>query len=224
MQETGNNSRLSVQVGLNGFSIDNGCARSGWLGADRIFTMPEFQARYDEVDISVFTRKFTLVPENFFRPESARELLSGVVTLGEDDSVAYAAMPKFGAVAVYSTSEGGSLARVIGEMVRRTDGSRGLVLPEQCFLLNTMDGISEYNKVVASYVDGVLYLAVAQGRSLLLCNCFDAPDFTTAEYFIFMAMRKFQLNPEVSTIFFRTPLSEQDEVSLYGYFRSVEQI
>lgn len=73
-------------------------------------------------------------------------------------------------------------------------------------------------------MDGRLYLVIAQGRSLLLCNSFQAPDFTTAEYFIFMAMKKLQLNPEVSTICFRTELQEEQEMSLYRYFKNVEHI
>jgi hypothetical protein len=73
-------------------------------------------------------------------------------------------------------------------------------------------------------MDGVLYLVIAQGKSLLLCNSYMAPDFTTAEYFIFLAMKKLQLNPEVSSICFRTPLTDEDEMSLYRYFKSVDQI
>ena len=60
--------------------------------------------------------------------------------------------------------------------------------------------------------------------SLLLCNAYKAPDFTTAEYFIFMAMKKLQLNPEMSSIVFRTPLEPDQEMSLYRYFRSVELV
>ena len=73
-------------------------------------------------------------------------------------------------------------------------------------------------------MDGYLYLTIAQGKSLLLCNSFQAPDFTSAEYFIFMVLKKLQLNPEVSTICFRTPLTEDQEMSLYRYFKSVEQL
>ena len=73
-------------------------------------------------------------------------------------------------------------------------------------------------------MDGYLYLVIAQGRTLLLCNAFEAQDFTTAEYFIFLAMKKLQLNPEMSSIYFRTQLAEEDEMSLYRYFRNVEQI
>ena len=73
-------------------------------------------------------------------------------------------------------------------------------------------------------MDGYLYLVAAQGKSLLLCNSFQAPDFISAEYFIFLALKKLQLNPEVTTICFRTPLTEDQEMSLYRYFKSVEQL
>ena len=91
-------------------------------------------------------------------------------------------------------------------------------------MLRSLPELTEYNKIMASYMDGVLYLVIAQGKSLLLCNTFQAQDITTAQYFIFLALKKLQLNPEVSTICFRTPLSEEDEMSLYRYFKSVEQL
>ena len=83
---------------------------------------------------------------------------------------------------------------------------------------------TDYNKILASYVNRYLYLTNARGRTLLLCNSFQAPDFTSAQYFIFLALKKLQLNPEVSTICFRTPLTEDQEMSLYRYFKSVESI
>ena len=109
-------------------------------------------------------------------------------------------------------------------MVLRTDGSGTRPLPELYHMLMELQNIQDYNKILASYRDGYLYLVIAQGRTLLLCNAFEAQDFTTCEYFIFLAMKKLQLNPEVSTISFRTPLSEDDEMSLYRYFKSVDQI
>jgi hypothetical protein len=39
-----------------------------------------------------------------------------------------------------------------------------------------------------------------------------------------MAMKKLQLNPEVSTITFRTSLESEEEMSLYRYFKCVEVI
>ena len=89
-------------------------------------------------------------------------------------------------------------------------------------MLRFLPSVPEYNKIVAAYMDGYLYLVIAQGRTLLLCNSFHAPDFTTAEYFIFMTLKKLQLNPEISCITFRTPLEPEQEMSLYRYFRNVD--
>lgn len=197
---------------------------SGWLSSERIFTTPEFQRRYDEVAVSVFTPKVALVPAQFFSPERARELLDDVVNIGVNDTVEFVEVPHLASVLVYSNAIGETLSKVISETVLKLDGSKARLLPEMYYILEQLPSLKEYNKILASYMDGVLYLVIAQGKTLLLCNSFHAPDFTTAEYFIFMAMKKLQLNPEVSTISFRTPLSEDDEMSLYRYFKSVDQI
>ncbi len=133
-------------------------------------------------------------------------------------------MPEFAAVLLYSNTMTGPVSRVVSETVLRTDGTKARPLPECYYMLKQLSGISDYNKILASYKDDALYLVIAQGKSLLFCNTFKAPDFTTAQYFIFMAMKKLQLNPEVSSIFFRTPLDPEQEMSLYRYFRNVEQI
>jgi len=97
-------------------------------------------------------------------------------------------------------------------------------VPELYNMLLCTEKITEYNKIVLSYRDGRLFLVIAGGHNLLLCNSFDAVDFTTAEYYLFVAMKKFQLNPEVSTLYCRTPLTSEQELILYRYFHSVERI
>ena len=220
--------RISIQVGLSGYSFkiqaDGAQHSSSWMGAERIFTTPEFQKRYDEVEISLFTPKFTLIPSQFHHPLHARKVLADVVNIDESDPVEYVEVPECAAVMIYSNAIGETLSRVVSESVLKTDGTKACPLPEAYYLLKQMPQVQEYNKILASYMDGYLYLVIAQGRSLLLCNSFQAPDFTTAEYFIFMAMKKLQLNPEVSTICFRTELQEEQEMSLYRYFKNVEQI
>ena len=223
-----NKDRISIQVGLSGYSFKfqtEGVERSsGWMSAERIFSTPEFQKRYSEVEISVFTSKCALVPAQFHIPEDSRQMLSEVVNLSDDESVDYVPVPEFAAVLLYSNTMTGPVSRVVSETVLRTDGTKARPLPECYYMLKQLSGISDYNKILASYKDDALYLVIAQGKSLLFCNTFKAPDFTTAQYFIFMAMKKLQLNPEVSSIFFRTPLDPEQEMSLYRYFRNVEQI
>lgn len=219
-------SRISIQVSLSGYSFyieENGSSsHSGWLSADRIFTTQEFQRRYDVVQISLATPKVALLPQHFFDPASARQSLSEVVKLRDSDAVEHIAIPSLGAVMVYSNSIDESLSRVISQTVCDSDGNRARVLPEMYWLLQEINECDEYNKILASYVDGYLHLVIAQGKSLLLANVFEAVDFTTAEYFLFLAMKNLQLNPEVSSIWFRTPLSNEQEMSLYRYFKAVE--
>lgn len=218
--------RISIQVSLSGYSfaVEGGGAlrKSGWLGSERIFTTPEFQGRYDVVEVSLLTPKFTLVPSGFFRSEEARQALEEVVDLGEADRVEYIDVPSFDSVLVYSNSIGESLSRAIAGSVTDVSGNHPPVLPEIYYILRDLSRIGEYNKILASWHDNTLCLAIAQGRSLLLCNSYEAVDFTTAEYFIFLAMKRLQMNPEVSAMCFRTPLTPEQEMSLYRYFKAVE--
>ena len=225
---TNKKDRISIQVGLSGYSFKiqagNEERSSGWMSAERIFTTPEFQKRYEEVEIALFTPKCALLPSHFHDPSQSRKNLSDVVNLREEDVVDSVDVPGNAAVMLYSNSIGETLSKVISETVLKVDGSKAVPRPELYYMLSELGNLQDYNKIMASYADGYLYLVIAQGKSLLLCNSFAAPDFTTAEYFIFLAMKKLQLNPEVSTITFRTSLNEEQEMSLYRYFKNVEQI
>lgn len=225
MERSTDNS-ISIQVSLSGYSFTVRTAgetsSSPWLGAEKIFTTPEFQKRYDEVDISLLTPKFALVPEQFFSAERARALLGETVVLSEGDMVSYVRIPELASVLLFSPTIGESLSKVISQTVLPTSGQPSPVLPEMYYMLQALDTLPQYNKILASYMDGYLYLVIAEGRTLRLCNVYEAADFTTAEYFIFLALSSLQLNPEVSVISFRTPLSTDEEMSLYRYFSSVE--
>ena len=90
---------ISIQVGLSGYSFrlwnaGQMTSASGWLSSERIFTTPEFQRRYDEVAVSVFTPKVALVPAQFFSPERAKELLDDVVNIGVNDTVEFVEVPQ----------------------------------------------------------------------------------------------------------------------------------
>ena len=211
---------ISIQVSLSGFSFNS----SPWQGAERVFTTPEFQRRYDKVEISLLTPKVTLVPDAFFNPQSARKALEEVVALEEGDFVECIPIPSLASTLVYSNSIGESLSKVMAQTVLPASGEPVRVLPEMYYLLRELENLKEYNKIVASWHAGWLHLVIAQGKSLCLANVFQAPDFTTAEYFLFLSLKRLQLNPEVSTVCWRTPLDQEAEMSLYRYFKAVVQL
>ena len=223
-----NKVRISIQVGLSGYSFkvygSDVLESSGWMTSECLFSSPQMQKRYDQVEVSAFTPKFALVPSQFHDPSQMTQMLSEVADVSKDDVVEAVPVPQFASVLLYSETAAGTLPRVVSEMVLKTDGSRAEVLPEVFYMLSALDSIEDYNKIVISYMDGYLYLVIAQGRTLMLCNAYAAQDFTTAQYFMFLALKKLQLNPEVSAVYSRTPLSEDQEMSLYRYFKNVEHI
>ena len=146
--------------------------------------------------------KCTLVPTRFYDEKVSRCILSELFPLDDTDTVSCMEFPQYDAVMVYA-------------------GDRPPVL---CDMLAAAQRCDEYNKVLVSYDGSSVSIVLAQGSRLLLANNYPAMDFTTAEYFIFFAMKSLQLNPEVSTIMMMTPLSADEEMSLYRYFKSVEQI
>lgn len=150
---------------------------------------------------------FTLVPSGFFDPAAERETLAEVANIEEGTKLAHMDIPQYDAVLIYTVGE-----------------DSGVSGHEMAAILEELPKCQEYNKILCSIVDDVLYLGIAQGKSLLLANSFPVQNFTSAEYFIFLAMKSLQLNPEVSTICWHTPLDADDEMSLYRYFKAVEQL
>jgi hypothetical protein len=150
---------------------------------------------------------FTLVPSNFFDPAVEREALAEVVGLNEGDVVKHIAIPQYDAVLIFTE-----------------DGDSAVSGPEIKNVLDRLPECSEYNKILCSIREDILYMAVAQGKSLLFANSFSIQNFTTAEYYIFLAIKSLQINPEISTVCWLSPLDADDEMSLYRYFKAVARL
>lgn len=150
--------------------------------------------------------KSTLVPSNFYNENCAGEYLAQVFVMEPGEPVRSLFLPEYGAWLVWA-QEG--------------EGDR---MPEMYDILTALPKLPDYNKILCIWEKGYLYLAIAQGRSLLLSNRYDASDFATAQYYIFLAMKSLQLNPEISTICIRGEITREDELSLYRYFKAVEAL
>lgn len=146
--------------------------------------------------------KCTLVPSRFFDEKEPRCFLSETFALEDWENAGWEEIPAYDSVLVYVK-----------------DGND---VPEMVRLLECLNTCEDYYKIGAGLSDGCLSLAIAKGGELLFANVFSAEDFTTAEYFIFAVMKSLQLNPEVSTVYFLNRLDQEDELSLYRYFKSVE--
>ncbi len=152
------------------------------------------------------SNKFALVPDQYFIADEARAILVETTEVDDALEVSHVQIPYFKAVLVYA---------------HPADQN---ALPEQYYLLEAAEAISDHNKIIVSYDGAEVNIVVAQDSKMLVCNVYKALDFTTAEYYIFLSLKKFSLNPEISTIYFHSPLADEQRLSLYRYFKDVESI
>ena len=150
---------------------------------------------------------FTLVPSAFFDPASGRAALAEVASLGEDAEVKHIEIPEYDAVLICTADEDSAVSG--SEMVR---------------VLRRLGDCPDYNRILCSILDGRLFIAVAQGKTLLLANAYEIQDFTTAEYYIFLSVKSLQINPEMSTICWMSDLDADEQMSLYRYFKTVVRL
>ena len=149
--------------------------------------------------------KYTIVPASFFREHDLRNILSQAVQLEESDKADYQELPEFQAVLVYATARFGK-APVVLDMLR------------------SISGIDEHNKVLAHYDGNQVTVTMAAGNKLLLANTYQASDHVTGEYFIFAAMKQFQINPEVTTVYFYGDAPFEMKNDMFRYCRGVEKL
>ena len=140
-----------------------------------------------------------LVPSSFYNEDCAREYIAQVVDISKDAEVNSVFMPQYDAYFIYS-------------------GDRK---PELYRVLDRLGTLPEYNKILCHWDGETLSLGIGQGKSLLLSNTYRAGDFVSVMYFVLLALKSLQLNPEMSTICFMSELSSDDKILLYHYFKSV---
>lgn len=148
--------------------------------------------------------KYTLIPEGYFSQDAARNLLSKVVILEKTDAVKSLELPCYKAVLLYAGDD--AAAREIAAMLAATAA------------------LGCYNKVVVHLGGKMVDIVVAGGDRLLLCNSYPAADEVTAQYFLFAALRQFQINPEVTTVHFYGEAGETIKGDLFRHFASVEEL
>ncbi len=144
----------------------------------------------------------TIVPTPFYDKACAREYLAQVVDISENEAVHSVHLSAFDSYFIYAGEEKPALLACLGDLL----------------------SIKEYNKILCHWDGSALSLCIAQGKSLLLANTYHTSDFVGVMYFVILALKSLQLNPEVSTIYFRSPLSSERQVMLYHYFMEVKSL
>ena len=91
-------------------------------------------------------------------------------------------------------------------------------------MLAAAAALDRYNKVVVHLGEDSVDIVVAAGDKLLLCNSVPARDEVTAQYYLFAALRQFQINPELTRVHFFGEAGESIKSDLFRHFASVEML
>lgn len=214
---------ISIQVNLGGYSfkvtasdgrvLDSGSS----LSSGDILSSGLLAAKYEECSLSLRTARFTLVPLEMLEKDGAEEYFHKLFDRRDSERIMACKVPYPDAAVVYAVPSSDPVVEAAGSLLSVVPE------PEACWMLRRLQKLDGYhNRVIASFEGRLLTLAVAEGEKLLLCCGYDAPDFVTALYFIFMALKEFQFNPEMTVIHFRDGIGEEEQMMLYKYFNGVE--
>jgi len=152
------------------------------------------------MDTFIDTEKYTLVPEDYMSGQDAAELLSALHDT-ESASVYTVKVPAHHAVMIYALPHGEKEA-----------------CPSVCRMLALLPEISVPHKLLVRYMSGMVHVVLADKERLLLINTYAAPDFTSALYHIFLAMKEVMFEPDHTVFHWCGNVSPSDLAVVSDYF------
>ncbi len=159
------------------------------------------------------TEKFTLIPDMFFSRRHSEEVIRESHILDEGEIVKDCQIKSFHAHIVYAIPE-----RIISEVE-----SGAPVYPLIVYLIDLLNSIQEYNKVIFYYSRGrsIAQVIICKGDRLQLVNSYSAPNFESAAYFLFLALKQTIVNPLQTKLSVCCYLHPDEKQTLETYFQQV---
>ncbi len=150
-----------------------------------------------------YTEKFTMVPKAM----ANSAYLNGIFEIGPNEEVGSQELAQYDAILYYAQDTPDRL-------------------PVIYRLLLSLDDSIEHNKLSVSYNReiGVVFVAAAQGKRLLIANSYRASDFTTAFYYISLVTQQVMFNPNVTLVRLLDEVGPEDEALLNSYYKGIEYI
>lgn len=158
------------------------------------------------------TDKFTLIPDIFFSAKEGEEALRESQIVEYDDIIKDCHIKPLQAHLVYALPE---------QLLYKTNDST--IYPFAAYLLERLQEIQEYNKVIFHYSPGrnLAHVVIAKGDNLQLVNAYGAEGFESACYFLFLAVKQTIVNPLQTKLQVYSHLSSEDKQTLGMYFQAV---
>ncbi|MDR2584879.1 MAG: DUF3822 family protein [Prevotellaceae bacterium] len=172
---------------------------------------PQLKARFSSVQCVWCAPFFTLIPSSSFVPDKAAYILQSMHSINDLDEVYFYPLPQFDAICIYSVPNS-----ITAPLVKNQPTIRFFSIAP--LLIQAATPLFGHTRVLFHYQYQTLYLTLMRDKELLLCNAYQAPEFTNALYFLFFALRQWQLNPESLRLYINGQISKQNRQLLHNYF------
>lgn len=179
---------------------------------------PALTARYPQCSVVLPTRKFTWVPLELFRPEKAKDLLHAMHPLDELDEVNTYVEERVQAACLYALP-----ADITAKVTQFQKNSLFLasILPCVRFLMDR----PEPSRALIFFSYDTSYLVMAQQDRLLLANAYPGTHSLSALYFLLLALKQWQMNPQSLRLYVGgKDLSAKEKAQLSRYIPSLQPV
>ena len=158
----------------------------------------------------------TAVCDLFVR-ERPRSYLAAVRDVNDDETILSLDLPSRKAAMAFAVP-----SRIYNGIVNICRNAK--FYPTAYLLIDRIASISDNNRLLVSFTDGMLHIAAAERDRLLFANSFPAADLATAEYFIFSVTKEVMFNPEHTVLHIYGSVEDRISGELSKYFAGVRHI
>ncbi|MDD4639021.1 MAG: DUF3822 family protein, partial [Bacteroidales bacterium] len=234
--EKTNEYRLSIQADLNGFSFlisDDLHQQLYYLyqsdfnwervhydiffrhTGNLLSSLPLLSKHYSKVTLLYDTFKYALIPKHLYKAGEELGQLGKLHKLDDLEEIDVVEIPGKDIVVLFAVNS--TFINLL-----KTKQPSFSIFPSIYTPLLSLPTLYDYNKVYFNYSKGQLHLIIYEGVSLIYCNSFPATYFNTALYFLFLALKQTQFNPEQTTVFVSGNIPDTDILQLSKYFSKIK--
>ncbi len=228
--------RLSIQADLNGFSfsvIDEKQKNLLYLFSsdfqmdvedmdafvkkcsELFSSLPILRSSYNSVSVIYNTEKFTAIPARLYKKGDELKVLGKIHKLDELDEINTIKVLKENMVVLYAVNS------TFINLIKHYHPNFNL-FPAIFLNLTYLPLFEEYNKLSFNYLKGVATIVGAEGDKIVYCNSFPAHHFNSALYFLFLALKEVQFNPETTTVYINGNVRDLEIYDMAKYFARVK--
>lgn len=234
--EKTNEYRLSIQADLNGFSFSVSQTEDNQLiflygpdfnpsqedeytllrNTDSLFeSMPLLRQEYNNTTLLYNTHKFTCIPKQMHKSGEELTILNRLFHIEDLEEINTITLQEEDMVIIYAANS--TLLNKIKDYQPKIK-----IYPSVFLYLKYLPKFKEYNKIFFQYIKDKVIIIVSEGDKILMCSSYPAQHFNSALYFLHLALKEVQFNPEHTTVYINGNIKDLEILDISKYFSSVK--